>query len=151
MTLGKNRRNLNSMPRLGFGRSRSRINLTRAETARAKFGVIPILTDEMKIKWRAEKITQLKLQNQRPDEADRFLKKAKGLTESPTSMKMMNTFLLKNNNSSFDNYAIQMKKKRFGNIAGSSFKRSKDEISNGDPMSISGAPDFEDSSTLKIN
>ena len=66
-------------------------------------------------------------------------------------MKMMNTFLLKNNNSSFDNYAMAMKKKRFGNIAGSSFKRSKDELSNGDPMSISGVGEIEDNSTLKIN
>ena len=79
------------------------------------------------------------------------MKKAKGLTESPTSMKMMNTFLLKNNNPSFDNYAMQMTKKRFGNIAGSSFKRSKDDLSNGEPVSISGAHDFEDVSTLKIN
>lgn len=60
MTLGRNRRNLNSMPRLGLGRSRSKISLSRAQTARQRFGVIPILTDEMKIKLRLEKINQLK-------------------------------------------------------------------------------------------
>ena len=56
MTLGKNRRNVHSMPRIGFGRSRSNKMLDSVQTARAKFGVIPILTDEIKAKLRAEKV-----------------------------------------------------------------------------------------------
>jgi len=46
------------------------------------------------------------------DDADRFLGR-QTLAESPTSMKMKNTFLLKHNNPSFDNYAAMMKKRRF--------------------------------------
>lgn len=40
------------------------------------------------------------------DESERFLKKGKDRKESPTNMKMMNTSLMKNNNPSFDNYAL---------------------------------------------
>jgi hypothetical protein len=48
------------------------------------------------------------------EDADRFLKTQKGIEESPTSMKMKNTFILVNNNPSFDNYAAMMKKRKLG-------------------------------------
>ena len=46
------------------------------------------------------------------DNADRFLGR-QTLAESPTSMKIKNTFLLQHNNPSFDNYAAMMKKRKF--------------------------------------
>ena len=111
------------------------------------------MTTAAKAAVKKAKIEELKAANVKTDESERFLKKGKERKESPTNMKMMNTSLMKNNNPSFDNYALQMKKRKLGTLAGSSFKnRSKDDLSvGGDPLSVSAAHDFEDPSTLKIN
>ena len=78
------------------------------------FGIIPTLTTEMKQTHRNDYIKRLKLMQNKDEDADRFLKTQKGIEESPTSMKMKNTFILVNNNPSFDNYAAMMKKRKLG-------------------------------------
>ena len=79
------------------------------------FGIIPTLTTEMKQTHRNDYIKRLKLMQNKDEDADRFLNNnKKGIDESPTSMKMKNTFILVNNNPSFDNYAAMMKKRKLG-------------------------------------
>ena len=49
----------------------------------------------------------------RDENAARFNKNQGSVVEkSPTSMKLKNTFILQNNNPSFDNYAAMMKKRK---------------------------------------
>ena len=77
------------------------------------------------------------------EDADRFLQNNKrGIDESPTSMKMKNTFLLQHNNPSFDNYAAMMKKRKMGQTLPSQFgnnsnsmKKLKGDESSNEPMS----------------
>ena len=84
------------------------------------FGIIPTLTTEMKQCHRNDYIKRLKQMRSKDEDADRFLNNnKKGIDESPTSMKMKNTFILVNNNPSFDNYAAMMKKRKLGITAGS--------------------------------
>lgn len=54
----------------------------------------------------------LKKLRAKDEDADRFLQSNKSFAESPTSMKMKQTFILQNTNSSFDNYALMMKKRK---------------------------------------
>ena len=81
-----------------------------------------------------DQLAKLKLMRNKDEDADRFLQNNKrGIDESPTSMKMKNTFLLQHNNPSFDNYAAMMKKRKmaqtlptqFGNNSGSVKKLGK--------------------------
>lgn len=81
------------------------------------FGIIPTLTMEMKQTHRNDYIKRLNLIRGRNEDAnaDRIYNNNKrGIEESPTSMKMKNTFILVNNNPSFDNYAAMMKKRKMG-------------------------------------
>jgi hypothetical protein len=77
------------------------------------FGIIPTLTTEMKTIHRNDYIKRLKLMRTKDEDGDRFLNNNKnGIEMSPTSMKMKSTFILVNNNPSFDNYAVMMKKRK---------------------------------------
>ncbi len=72
---------------------------------KVRFGIIPTLTSEVKEKFKAEYAKRLKELQNKGDDAERFLKDKKGVVDtSPTSMKMKNTFILQNNNPSFDQY-----------------------------------------------
>lgn len=62
-------------------------------------------------------------------------------------MKMVNTFLLKNNNPSFDNYAAAMKKRKAQVFR----TKTKAELSAKDDQSFSGMQELEDVNMLKIN
>lgn len=77
------------------------------------------------------------------------------MPESPTSMKMKNTFLLQHNNPSFDNYAVQMKRRntnKFNTTIGTRTIRGDTSVGGGDPMSVSGVVELDDEgSTLKID
>lgn len=46
------------------------------------------------------------------EDAERFNKNNRRLEESPTSQKLKNTFILQNSDSSFDKYAVMMKKRK---------------------------------------
>jgi sRNA-binding regulator protein Hfq len=60
---------------------------------------------------KAENAKKYKEKQGRDELAEKFLSRKQG-EESPTSMKMKNSFLLKNNNHSFDEYAAMMKKRK---------------------------------------
>ena len=62
-------------------------------STRKTFGIIPTLTDDMKLQMRKDQIKQLKLSKAKESDTERFLKNTK-MQESPTSMQMKNTFLL---------------------------------------------------------
>jgi len=115
----KLKRNANSVPRMGgtsYTTRRGGSTKRNGEMLSTKntFGIIPTLTTEMKQTHRNDYIKRLKLMQNKDEDADRFLKTQKGIEESPTSMKMKNTFILVNNNPSFDNYAAMMKKRKLG-------------------------------------
>jgi len=115
------KRNANSLPRMGgTSYTTRRFGSTKRGggdmlVTKNTFGIIPTLTNEMKQSQRNDYIKRLKLMRNKDEDADRFLNNnKKGIDESPTSMKMKNTFILVNNNSSFDNYAAMMKKRKMG-------------------------------------
>ena len=64
--------------------------------ARKTFGIIPTLNQSVKDTVRKEQARQLKKSKVKVSEADKFMQSAAGksMPESPTSMKMKNTFLL---------------------------------------------------------
>lgn len=90
------------------------------------------------------------------EDADRFLQNNKrGIDESPTSMKMKNTFLLQHNNPSFDNYAAMMKKRKMAQTLPAQFGKNNASVTKlGD---VSGEPnsavlnEIESEMCLKIN
>ena len=165
-TATKMKRNANSLPRMGGTSytsrrySTSRKNGEPALSTKNTFGIIPTLTSEMKQVHRNDYIKRLKLMRSKDDDADRFLKaNKKGIDESPTSMKMKNTFILVNNNPSFDNYAAMMKKRKMGQTqpftlnsnlgAGNSNNNSTKKIDN-DVLS-QGTVEADNQNALKIN
>ena len=96
-----------------------KFNITKrnndAMSTKNTFGILPTLTTEMKQVHRNDYVKRLKLMRNKDEDADRFLNNnKKGIEESPTSMKMKNTFILVNNNPSFDDYASMMKKRKLG-------------------------------------
>jgi hypothetical protein len=115
----------------------------------------------MKQSHRNDYIKRLKQMRNKDEDADRFLNNnKKGIDESPTSMKMKNTFILVNNNPSFDNYAAMMKKRKMGqtqafqlnsgnSVHGGSNHNSSKKIGD-EPMSGTHAEE-EDETALKIN
>jgi hypothetical protein len=86
------------------------------------FGIIPTITDEMK-KANREKLRQQRLEKQKTKVAKTTFKAA----ESPTSIRLKNTFLLRHNNPSFDAYAAQMKKRNINQLGMSMTKGSLEE------------------------
>ena len=120
------KRHAPSVQRMG-GTSYSKRGLLADQSLKPKntFGIIPTLTTEMKEQHRVDQMRKLKNLRNKEEESETFVN-TKRITESPTSMKMKNTFLLQNSNPSFDNYAAQMKKRKMANTmpAGSSLKES---------------------------
>jgi hypothetical protein len=116
----KMKRNANSLPRMGGTSYTARRMGSKGRnegllSTKNTFGIIPTLTTEMKQSHRNDYIKRLKQMRSKDEDADRFLNNnKKGIEESPTSMKMKNTFILVNNNPSFDNYAAMMKKRKLG-------------------------------------
>lgn len=85
------------------------------------------------------------------EDADRFLNNnKKGIDESPTSMKMKNTFILVNNNPSFDNYAAMMKKRKLGQTMPFQLNAGNSILGNSNANS-SKQLEEEDEYALKIN
>ena len=83
----------------------------RLNNKRSQFGIIPTLTSEIKAAYRAEQTKNLR--RGRNKDAYRFQNdQTSGVEKSPTAMKLKNTFILQNNNPSFDNYANMMKKRK---------------------------------------
>ena len=127
------------------------------------FGIIPTLTAEMKQTHRNDYIKRLKMMRSKDEDADRFLNNnKKGIDESPTSMKMKNTFILVNNNPSFDNYAAMMKKRKMGqtvpvqlnsgnSILGGGNSNTNSSSKNVGEAMFSGGGDEVDEFALKIN
>jgi hypothetical protein len=91
------------------------------------------------------------------EDADRFLNNnKKGIDESPTSMKMKNTFILVNNNPSFDNYAAMMRKRKYSATRPFALDTGKSILlggstSNHNSSKNVGENDEEDEYALKIN
>jgi hypothetical protein len=120
----------------------------RTSMPNPRFGILPVVTAEAKAQIRKEQVQRLRAQYLKIDDRN-TLQTSKGLRESPTSMKMVNTFLLKNNNPSFDAYAAQMKKRKAQVFRG----RTRADLSEigADEKSISGMQDLEDANVTKIN
>jgi len=102
-----------SMGRPGVGSSwttrRTRNRGVSRETSR--FGIIPTFESNLLLN-RGAYVRKMKKLREKDEDTKRFLENQNRLVESPTSMKMKNTFLLLNNNPSFDSYAAQMKKRK---------------------------------------
>lgn len=70
----RRRRNANSMPRLRGSSKRSGIfGNRRASVPTTTFGIIPVVTDEIKAKIRKEQVRHLKAQHAKIDDSARFL------------------------------------------------------------------------------
>ena len=128
-------------------------------TSRKKtFGIIPTLTAEMKQRQRNEYIKRMKTMRRNKDEdAERFLQNnKKGFDESPTNIKIKNTSILKENNPSFDNYAVMMKKRKMGqtmpgSFANQSLQQSTSSKGGDDPQSATIDSSAHDPNSLQIN
>lgn len=94
-----------------------------SKSRKKTFGIIPTLTPQMKQHQRNEYVKRLKTMRRNKDEdAERFLQNnKKDFDESPTNIKIKNTFILKENNPSFDNYAVMMKKRKMGQTMPATF------------------------------
>ena len=87
----------------------------RLRNKRSQFGIIPTMTAEAKAAYKAEQIKKLKEIKERGRNRDSYRfnqSSASAVEKSPTAMKLKNTYILQNNNPSFDAYAEMMKKRK---------------------------------------
>ena len=116
------------------------------EPVKNTFGIIPTYHSNA-MSNRAEWVKKLKSLKSVDKDALQFFKgKGDKLIESPTTMKMQNTFLLMNTNPSFDSYAEMMKKRKKPKGAASLMTTS---IGGGNSPREDGEEGVK--STLKIN
>ena len=125
----------------------NRRNRSPAQTVRNTFGIIPTYHSNA-ISNRAAWVKKLEEMKSVDKDAEQFFKgKGDKLIESPTTMKMQNTFLLMNTNPSFDQYAEMMKRRK--KPKGGSFATGSLKDGNNSPRGEDG--EILPPSTLKIN
>jgi len=100
--------------------------------AKASFGIVPTYESSIMLN-RAQYIKNLR--QSREKEANKGKAHVKTF-ESPTSIRMKNTFLFQNNNPSFDNYAEEMRKRK-KNLLGSPQKKKDDNEQLGEQVESS--------------